>query len=399
MQKTLIFLLAGTVLVLTTRAQKDSSPLNGKTLGDAARFAGGVDKEKIMDLFQDQQFDEAVAYLSPVLKADSDNVPVLNYTGYAYYMQNDEQAAIACYRRMLAVDSNSITALHYMVQLLQGADDAGALNDGLRLVQLQPAKAARWRSAGNLWRRNKQPDSALVYLTKAYELAPGDLRTIADLGSVLVEGKQYDKADSLVELGLAKDSLNVPLLKLRVASGFWSKRYPDVLAPGEKLLRLGEQSVQSLEWLALSYYNLKQYPDCIRVCEGMQDMGMDIEAVYYYESRAEAKLKHYPESDSLLRRALTKAISKTAEWYYDDLGDNYESTKDYRQSLAHYDTAYYLFKAPLILYNCGRICETELHNLARAKVYYRRYLAVAKPESEEEKRVYRLVKAQYGGNH
>jgi tetratricopeptide (TPR) repeat protein len=196
---------------------------------------------------------------------------------------------------------------------------------------------------------------------------------------------------------LAKDSLNVPLLKLRVASGFWSKRYPDVLAPGEKLLRLNEPSVQSLEWLVLSYYNLKQYPDCIRVCEGMQGMAMDIEAVYYYESRAEAKLKHYAKSDTLLRIALTKAISKTAEWYYDDLGDNYETTKDYRQSLAHYDTAYYLFKAPLILYNCGRICETELHNLARAKVYYRRYLAVAKPESEEEKRVYKLVKAQYGG--
>jgi tetratricopeptide (TPR) repeat protein len=397
MQKTLFFLLAGTMLAVNARAQKDSSPLNSKTLGDAARFAGGVDKEKIMDLFQGQQFDEAVAYLSPVLKSDSDNVPVLNYTGYAYYMQDNEQAAIACYRRMLNVDSNSIAGLHYLVLLLQGTDDGEALNDAMRLVQLQPAKAARWRSAGNLWRRKQQPDSALAYLTKAYELAPGDLKTIADLGSVLVEGKQYDKADSLVDLGLAKDSLNVPLLKLRVASGFWSKRYADVLAPGEKLLRLAEPSVQSLEWLALSYYNLKQYPDCIRVCEGMQGMAMDIEAVYYYESRAEARLKHYLRSDTLLRIALTKAVSKTAEWYYDDLGDNYESTKDYRQSLAHYDTAYYLFKAPLILYNCGRICETELHNIPRAKQYYRRYLAVAKPESEEEKRVYRLVKAQYGG--
>jgi tetratricopeptide (TPR) repeat protein len=228
-------------------------------------------------------------------------------------------------------------------------------------------------------------------------LAPGDLKIIADLGSVLVEGKQYEKADSLVDLGLAKDSMYTPLLKLRVASAFWSKRYADVLSPGERLLRLAEPSVQSLEWLALSYYNLKKYPDCIRVCEGMQEMGMDIEAVYYYESRAEAKLKHYPESDSLLRRALTKAISKTAEWYYDDLGDNYESTKDYRRALAHYDTSFYLYKAPLVLYNCGRICETELHNLPRAKQYYRRYLALAKPESEEEKRVYKLVKAQYGG--
>jgi tetratricopeptide (TPR) repeat protein len=396
MQKTLLFLLAGAMLTSTSQAQKDSSPLNGKTLGEAARFAGGVDKEKIMDLFQDQQYDEAVNYLSPVLKADSNNVPVLSYTGYAYYMQDDEQAAIACYRRMLAVDSNSVTGLHYLVLLLQGTDDREALNDAMRLVQLQPAKPARWRSVGNLWRKNQQPDSALAYLSRAYELAPGDLKTVADLGSVLVDGKQYDKADSLLDQGLEKDSLNVPLLKLRVASAFWNKHFEEALDPGEKLLQLKEPSLRSLEWTALCYYNLKKYPDCIRVCEGMQGMGMDMEEVYYYESRAEAKLKHYPESDSLLRKALSKAISKTAEWYYDDLGDNLESQKDYRRSLSHYDTAFYLFKAPLILYNCGRICETELHNIPRAKQYYRRYLVLARPESEEEKRVYKLVKAQWG---
>ncbi len=267
----------------------------------------------------------------------------------------------------------------------------------MRLVRLEPVKPAWWRSVGNMWRKKQQPDSALAYLSKAYALAPGDLKIISDLGSVLVEDKQYEKADSIVALGLGIDSMNTPLLKLRVASGFWSKHYADVLSPGERLLRLAEPSVQSLEWLALSYYNLKQYPDCIRVCEGMKHIGMDIEAVYYYESRAEAKLRHFPESDSLLRRALTKAISKTAEWYYDDLGDNYESARDYRKALAHYDTAYYLFKAPLLLYNCGRICETELHHLRRAKQYYRRYLLLARPESEEEKRVYKLVKAQYGG--
>ena len=226
---------------------------------------------------------------------------------------------------------------------MQGKDDAEALNDALRLVQLQPAKAARWRSVGNLWRKQQQPDSALAYLSKAYELAPGDLKTVADLGSVLVDGKQFDKADSLIDLGLDKDSINIPLLKLRVASAFLNKHYEEALDPGEKLLRLNEPSLQALGWTALSYYNLKKYPDCIRVCEGMQGMGMDIEAVYYYESRAEAKLKHYAESDSLLRKALSKAISKTAEWYYDDLGDNYESQKDHRQSLAHcYDAAYFL---------------------------------------------------------
>jgi tetratricopeptide (TPR) repeat protein len=169
-----------------------------------------------------------------------------------------------------------------------------------------------------------------------------------------------------------------------------------VLVPGERLLRLNEPAVGPLEWLALSYYDLKQYSDCIRVCETMLDMGLELEPVYYYEARAEAKLKDYAQSDTLLRKALEKAISPTAEWYYDDLGDNLESQKEYRRSIAHYDTAYYLFKDPLTLYACGRIAETELHDPAAARRYYRRYLAVAKPKTEEEKKAYGYVKRRWG---
>jgi tetratricopeptide (TPR) repeat protein len=124
----------------------------------------------------------------------------------------------------------------------------------------------------------------------------------------------------------------------------------------------------------------------------MIDMGLNLEAVYYYESRAQTKLKNYSVSNELLRIALSKAINRTAEWYYDDLGDNYESMKDYRQALAHYDTAYYLFKDPLVLYTCGRICESELHNNVLARRYFKRYLALAKPETAEEKKVYKYVK-------
>ncbi len=388
-----IFLLSSVAFVAS--AQMDSSPLKG-TLGTATRYAGGVDKDKVMDLFQDQQFDEAINYLSPVLKADSDNLPVLTYAGYAYYMQDNEAAAVACYRRMLGVDSNSITGLHYLVLLLQNSETSAALGYASRLLALQPGKSLWWRTVGELWRRKQKPDSAVVYLERAYSLASSDIKTIVDLAGVLIEGHAYGQADSLLDTGLTLDSVNVSLLKLRVQGAYYSKQYADALVPGERLLRLQEPAVNALEWLSLSYYDLKQYPDCIRVCEGMQELGLDIEAVYYYESRAQAKLRHYAESDSLLRRALEKAVSKTAEWYYDDLGDNYESTHDYRRAVAHYDTSFYLFRDPLVLYTCGRICETELHDLGRARTYFRRYLALAHPLTGEEKKVYGLVRRRWG---
>ena len=372
--------------------QPDTSPFKVKDYSVAANYAGGVDKSKVMDLFQDQQFDEALSYLSPVLQADSDNVPVLNYAGYAYYMSDNEAAARACFERMLRIDAVSTTALHYLVLLDENSDAGTALGYAQRLIGLQAGRAAWWRVAGELFGRVQRPDSALVYLDRAYALAPGDVKTVAALGNVLCDAKDFGRADSIVDIALEKDSLNVSLLKLRVRSGYAQKDFAAVLTPGERLLRLNEPAVNSLEWLALSYYNLKQFPDCIRVCEGMLDMGLELEAVYYYEARAEAKLRNYDSSNSLLRKALAKAKSPTMEWYFDGLGDNFESMHEYRKAVAHYDTAYYLFKDPLTLYTCGRIAETELHNMAMARQYYRRYLAMAKPESPEERKVYGYVK-------
>src|ERR1700742_390240 len=113
MKKTFLPIILVCILTFRATAQMDSSPLKGK-LGSISRYAGGVDKEKVMDLFQDQQFDEALNYLSPVLESDSSNLPALNYAGYAYYMQDKLVSATACYRKMIAVDSNSITGLHYL---------------------------------------------------------------------------------------------------------------------------------------------------------------------------------------------------------------------------------------------------------------------------------------------
>jgi hypothetical protein len=70
---------------------------------------------------------------------------------------------------------------------------------------------------------------------------------------------------------------------------------------------------------------------------------------------------------------------------------------EFKRALANRDTAYYLFKDPVGLYNCGRLAELGLHNMGLARSYYRRYLAVAEPKTAEEKRAYRFVKERWGG--
>ena len=357
---------------------------------------GVIDKSRVMDFFQNQEFAEAIDYLSPALQADPGNIAVLGWTGYAYYMSDKTREAGNCFRRVVAVDSNNISALHYLVLLELGETDGGeALGYARRLLTLQPGRALWWRTVGDCWRRKNKPDSALVCLDSAYSLMPGDMKTVAGLADVLIDKKIYARADTILDNALISDSLNVSLLKLRLRSAYQAQDYAAVLLPGERLVRLEDPSVVSLTWLALSYYDLQKYGDCIRICDHMLGMGLELESVYYYEARAYAKLKEYPRSNELLTIALSKAISATAEWYYDARGDNHEAMKDYRKALANNDSAYYLFKDPITLYNCGRICEAELHDMNMARQYYRRYLAVAQPKSEQEKKAYAYVRRRW----
>jgi tetratricopeptide (TPR) repeat protein len=354
-----------------------------------------LDKNRVMDFFQNQQFDEAINYLSPFAVTDSSNLQLLSFLGYANYMNDDAKAAEKYYQRIFSIDSNNITANQYLANLKSNQSTDEAQPFLRRLMNLQPGKASHYRSMANLFQRKNQKDSALVYYNRAYQLSPNDFKNITGLANILIDEKKYPPADSIIESGLSKDSLNIACLKLRILSAYEAKDYQNAIAPGERLLRLGEPALSAFTQLALSYYNLKMYNDCIRICEYMQARGLAVEAIYYYEAKSQTKLKNYKESNELLKTCLSMAISKDAELYYYNLAENFEALKQFKISVSQYDTAYYLFKNPLMLYNCGRVCESNLKNLKLAKKYYSKYLTTAKPESADEKKAYQYVKTEW----
>ena len=352
-------------------------------------------KNIVMDYFQNQQFMEAIDYLNPALTADSTNITLLSWIGYANYMNDNKPAAEQYYQHIFRLDSNNIPALSYLVNL--NKDDAHVIAAGYaaRLISLQPNKAVWWRTMGDLFHRSNEIDSAIFYHRHAYELSPADPKNSVALAETLIERKLYTQADSVLEAGLALDSMNLSLLRSRVHSAYLQQDYTAALVPGERIIRQNQPILNALTWLALSYYNLKKYSECISTCEYMLFNGFDVEALYYYEARAYAKQQNYAKSNELLTTCLNKAISHTAEWYHNDMADNFESLKDYRSAIGHYDTAYYLFKEPLMMYNCGRIAETKLKNNVLARKYYLLYLRSAHPVSDEEKKAYKYVRQRY----
>jgi tetratricopeptide (TPR) repeat protein len=354
-----------------------------------------IDKNIVMDFFQNMQYEEAISYLTAAEKLDSLNLQILGYLGYAYHMNDDLNNAAKYYQKMLNVDSGNVPANQYFSNIYSNTDPEAALRYTRRLMNSNPLKAVYYRKMGDLFRRRNQKDSALIYCEQAFRLSPNDNRNGSALADVLIDHKNYLRADSIIDDGIVKDSLSIPYLKLRVRSSYEKEAYRQVLIPGERLMRLGEVSLTTCTQVALSYYNLKSYKDCIRVCDFLVEKGMAGENVYYYAAKSHAKLREFDLSNELLRTCLELAISKTAEYYFHALGENYEEMKQFKKAIAHYDTAYYLFKDPLMLYNCGRIQDESLKNYNAAKKYFSRYVALAKPRSMAEKKAYSYVRKKY----
>ena len=357
--------------------------------------SSAVDKIKVMDYFQGQQYEEAIHYLQPILTNDPSNAQILGFLGYANYMNDDLADAKKYYEKVIATDSNNIAANQYLAAINNNSDPDSAQLYTKRLIALQPNKALHYRNMGDLLKRTKQKDSAFAYYNKAYQISPADFRNATSLADILIEKKNFAKADSILEAALQKDSLNITCLRLRIRSAYEAKDYQNVLLPGERLMRLGDVSINALTQLTLSYYNLKLYSNTISVCEYMLQNELEIESVYYYEARAYAKLRDFAKSNDLLQTCLAKAISANAEMYYYNLGQNYEAVNQFALAIKQYDTAFYLFKDPLMKYYCGQIYETNLKNEKQACKYYMQYLQLAKPESPEEKKAYQYVKIKW----
>lgn len=355
-----------------------------------------VDKNKVLDLFQNQQFEEAISYLSTDLGNDSGNLQRLGFLGYAYYMNDDYRSAENFYRKMFMIDTANITAMMYIVNINQNTHPDVAQQFGFRLISMQPDKASNYRLMADLLKMKGEKDSALIYYNQAYRSGAGDYKNVTGLADMLIEKKQFQRADSILEGGLVKDSISIPYLRLRVKSAYEASDYQSALIPGEKLLRHKDFTVKTSTQLILSYYNLKRYEDCIRVCEFIIFNGLDIEAVYYYEAKSYAKLKNFAKSNELLEICLNKTKSPTAEMYYYNLGQNYEAVRQYKKAVPYYDTAFYLFKDPIMNYNSGIILETELKNPKAAKSYFIKYLAKAKPRTADEIKAYEYVRSRWG---
>jgi len=146
MRRHLLFLVINIIFIANASSQPVPSPQSAPS-GRSATSAP-FDRNRLLDYFQDQHFDEAIDYLLPIVAHDSSNIPLLGYLGYAYYMQDNAVAARNCYGHIITLDTVNLTALYYLAILYRNEDPDTALVYANRLLALQPTRAPWWLMVG-----------------------------------------------------------------------------------------------------------------------------------------------------------------------------------------------------------------------------------------------------------
>ncbi len=354
---------------------------------------GEIDKNKIADYFQNEQYNEAIKYLDGNTANFPNDIYVLNSLGYAYYMIKDNHAAEDCYLKAFKADTLNFTANKYLALIntkhKQYDEAIGHYN---RLAKTQPANGVLYKYMGDVYAEKDNTDSALIMYSAAYSLQPLQEKILSAYANQLLEDRNYKRTDSILNTFLSYDSANVSAMMLAVRSSYEQENYKQAASFSNRWRNVDFIDINTTVHLAISNYNLKNYVLSFQLCDTLLQQGIDAESLLYYASRAMYKLNKFKKSNELLTQCLSKAITANADTYLSSKADNFEALKQYKKAISAYDTAWYLFKKPLSLYNIGRLYEIGLKNKKLAYQYYSKYLKSGKPKSPDEKRVYTYVK-------
>lgn len=364
------------------------------SMADRLAAQSAVDRNRVMEYLQNLQYDEAIAYLQPIV--DTNDVQQVSLLAYTYYQASRTSDAVNRYQRVLQLDSNHVTAHQYLAtSYMQQEQPLSAIAHYQKIVQLRPQNAAAWKQLGMAGFTAQLPDSGFVWLSNSYALNPVDAKVVARLAEEWIDRKRIGMADTLVNTYLVKDSGTATILMTGARVSYLLKDYKRTLTMGNKLKQMNVASPNAFLYIIAAAYNLREYEDCLATHEYLSARRANSENIIYYAAMACTQLKKYKESNDLLQTCIDMAKSTSLDNYYSGMAVNYEAMKQYKPAIASLDTAYYMFHQPLKQYSIGRIYDAHLKNEALATRYYKRYIQLYKGETTEEKQIYDYLKSRF----
>ncbi|RAJ03846.1 Tfp pilus assembly protein PilF [Chitinophaga skermanii] len=356
-----------------------------------AQSSSAIDKTIVMEYLQLQQYDQAIAYLNE--RAQRNDPKELGLLAYAYYLNGQTLEAEQHYREILTIDPKNITALQYLASI-QSAKELypKAIEYYLQLIDLVPNNATYYRNLSFACTNAQKSDSAFKYLQISYGLNPNDVKVVARLAEIYLEQKNYSSADSILDKYLLRDSSQLSIINPSIRSAYNQNNYDKVIALGELLVRSHIVSANSMTYVTVAYYIKKDYNSAIRTYEFLNAFNAASPTVMYYAALSYSAKKEFDNSNELLAKCIELTKNSALSDYYAAMGDNFNAMKKFKTAIQQFDTAYYLVRSPVPMYQIATIYDAKLSQPQTAKRFYTKYLKEAENNGNKDAAVEAYVK-------
>ncbi|WP_316850977.1 tetratricopeptide repeat protein [Pedobacter agri] len=361
-----------------------------QALGQAQ--TGAIDKEKIFDLYQNQRYAEAGEYLKTSYGSETTDLKALTQIGYCFLMAGNNVEAEKYYAKADAIQPGNLPILFSLASIntRRGNTEKAKLYYG-NIVKLDSNNFIVYKLLANLYLSDKD-SLKMVYLLKANKLVPTDGDVAADLAAVHSVYQNYDRAYEVLNVAIKADPENLVLQRTKLPIANLLKKYDEVIASGESLLK-DNKDASVIKDLAKAYYYTKKYDKAVTLFRQLEEMLMQNENTLYFTTLSYRNLKNYKMATIYAKKTIDEAISPNTSSYYALLGLAYEEDEKFTLADAAYKKGLQFNSNPNLYYRLATLHDTKFKRSKSAMNYYQLYLK-SKPNPKNDAEEIKFVQAR-----
>ena len=199
--------------------------------------------------------------------------------------------------------------------LLALEDYEAARNASLDWLKEDTLSATAYKFLGMAYQGlgKKEPDAysnaCFAYCT-AYSLDSLDAQTVAHLGAIYNDSKEYSDALDITETYRLTDTLNIDVNRQNAKAYCMMKNYPMAASRYETLKSMGDRCFTTLYYLGISHYG-NEWPYGARdnLLEAHRKSPQDVNVLYYL-AKSSSKSSYKKEGVEYMKKALELVIPK-----------------------------------------------------------------------------------------
>ncbi|MGB6035635.1 MAG: hypothetical protein WBG42_05160 [Cryomorphaceae bacterium] len=277
------------------------------------------------------QIQKAIAIGEKWKLNESENINAYYLSAKALMKKGRKKEAVKNLNKALEIDSTHVPSLLASAELLK-ASDSDALAIYEELIIINPTNAYFYREAAESAVQVWKLDKAMAYYSLAYQNDSLDIITVTGFAKLLLDLRQYDDADSLLNRALELDPSNQFSRLTKAKLAFDSENWEGVLEWMEPLM-INNPPLLAMRYSGISLYHVGRYEDAIDVLRALSNAVNELDYPHYYMGLCMEKLGQIKMARVQYGQALNKALSGNLGTYYERIGLMQQANDEHKEAI------------------------------------------------------------------